>query len=464
MSSQVSSYYSSIRKYLTVRSLSFLVFVGGVLLALGLALIPHNTYAIDYIKSESVPSSVSLKMGCNTVNSFSGIVAVGPRGSITGADNNPGGCGYYIDSNYQLSWRDGVSGGISFDNTGLKTSSSVSSYLSRSLDNDDYLNKNFRSSVSQIKSSIFSAEFAPVPIQNFSTQYGSELFISAIKWYDGLIYSHLVPQITTGYNTNLDSNQDTIFVKDSYDHTIYTCGSPSKYINDFIYADLDIKLNSDLEDYCYIISYLPQYSYAYELNDIYFSITDWVMEKIDQNLGGFQQFEIGLGNSVGSSTFPKLNYIALSPAYTKNNTYTDNLIENLYSIRYKCLNQECVDQSQDKVNTLYTDHINGMSSYEFSANPAGSWFDVFSGLSVLNPFNIVFQSFTNSQCVNIPIIAGMLSVNNTQYCSWWGGNIRQILTPVFTISSVILLFGFVIHWLRDGDRPIFNSSQFKGGK
>lgn len=67
-----------------------------------------------------------------------------------------------------------------------------------------------------------------------------------------------------------------------------------------------------------------------------------------------------------------------------------------------------------------------------------------------NPFAPIFDSFTNQQCVNIPTIAGWLHLNNSQYCSWWSQSIRDTLTPAFGIFSTMILFGFIIHWLRDG--------------
>ena len=119
--------------------------IGGVLSVLALAFIPNSAYAdIDYNAQEvnttdynvvRITPYASTPYGCNTVVSDGGITAIGPRGSITGADDNPSGCGYYIghgsDNDGQLTWRtSAASGSINFD----------------------YISKNFRNIVSQVSS------------------------------------------------------------------------------------------------------------------------------------------------------------------------------------------------------------------------------------------------------------------------------------------------------------------------
>lgn len=79
------------------------------------------------------------------------------------------------------------------------------------------------------------------------------------------------------------------------------------------------------------------------------------------------------------------------------------------------------------------------------------------GNAILNVFNFaiadpmlgLFSLFVDTTCVNIPIIAGMINVNNSQVCSPWSVSVRSILTPVFTVGGTMLLWGFVINWLRN---------------
>lgn len=61
-----------------------------------------------------------------------------------------------------------------------------------------------------------------------------------------------------------------------------------------------------------------------------------------------------------------------------------------------------------------------------------------------------FDLFTNSSCVSIPTISSWLRSNETQVCTPWTSAIRNVTTPIFTVVSSMVLFGFVIRWLRHG--------------
>ena len=67
--------------------------------------------------------------------------------------------------------------------------------------------------------------------------------------------------------------------------------------------------------------------------------------------------------------------------------------------------------------------------------------------SVFNPFLPLFSMFNVNQCVSIPTLSNMLGSSETQYCSWFNCTTRGIITPVMSIASVMLIFGFVIRWL-----------------
>ena len=92
-----------------------------------------------------------------------------------------------------------------------------------------------------------------------------------------------------------------------------------------------------------------------------------------------------------------------------------------------------------------------------------------------NPFAPIFTMFTdNSECASIPIIAGMLHSNVSSYCPWFSSSTRNILTPVIGLSSLMLIFGFLVRWLSSSSGNMFEdqtvhkwgNTQFKqkGGK
>ena len=81
-----------------------------------------------------------------------------------------------------------------------------------------------------------------------------------------------------------------------------------------------------------------------------------------------------------------------------------------------------------------------------------AWYNKFLNafnFSLLNPFQSIFNMFQNSsECHHIPIISGMLNVEDDKYCPWFPATVRQITTPVISIAATMLLFGFFISFLK----------------
>lgn len=65
-----------------------------------------------------------------------------------------------------------------------------------------------------------------------------------------------------------------------------------------------------------------------------------------------------------------------------------------------------------------------------------------------NPFSPILDMFSSNQCVNIPTIAQWIHSSTSQYCSWWSQSVRQVATPIFGLGSSMLLFGFIVRWLK----------------
>ena len=92
-------------------------------------------------------------------------------------------------------------------------------------------------------------------------------------------------------------------------------------------------------------------------------------------------------------------------------------------------------------------------------NAEADWFNSLLNLfnfNALNPFAPLFNMFTNnSQCASIPIIAGMLHAEETTYCPWFSASVRDVLTPVLSISAIMLIFGFFVRWLSSSSGNMF---------
>ena len=58
-------------------------------------------------------------------------------------------------------------------------------------------------------------------------------------------------------------------------------------------------------------------------------------------------------------------------------------------------------------------------------------------------------------CASIPNLASMLHSNETQVCAFFPSTVRDILTPVFVLASMMLVFGFVVRWLGSSSGNMF---------
>lgn len=84
------------------------------------------------------------------------------------------------------------------------------------------------------------------------------------------------------------------------------------------------------------------------------------------------------------------------------------------------------------------------------------------GFNFINPFAPLFEMFSNNNsCANIPTIAGMIHAENSQICPWFDSTTRNIVTPVFGIASMMLVFGFAVRWLGARSGNMFEDS-FEG--
>lgn len=121
----------------------------------------------------------------------------------------------------------------------------------------------------------------------------------------------------------------------------------------------------------------------------------------------------------------------------------------------------------DSFNTDINGNIWGINNGEPTGESDISWFDSFINLFNFSipsqPLGLVLGGFTNQEsCASIPIIAGMIHSNETQVCPWFSAETRAITTPVLTLFSGFLVFGFIIHWLGSSSGNFLEDSGTHG--
>lgn len=156
--------------------------------------------------------------------------------------------------------------------------------------------------------------------------------------------------------------------------------------------------------------YFTEYPYD-TVNDVYI---------INNSIAFFQQFEY-----LGADT--NLSFQV--------QVYTDSIFSSSGD-------GENIEDALYRENEIINQHINDAQSAAGLLS--------FSGFNVPWIFSAWFNLFINNDCVNIPILAGMLHTNNSQVCSpWYGSGVREILTPIFSMLASLLAFGFVVRWLSN---------------
>lgn len=64
----------------------------------------------------------------------------------------------------------------------------------------------------------------------------------------------------------------------------------------------------------------------------------------------------------------------------------------------------------------------------------------------------------NNSCASIPTISSMIHSDESQVCPWFDSSIRNIVTPVLGLSSMMLVFGFAVRWLGSSSGNLFEDS------
>lgn len=129
----------------------------------------------------------------------------------------------------------------------------------------------------------------------------------------------------------------------------------------------------------------------------------------------------------------------ITPLITQNNT-----IINQNNTTNELLEQQ-TQQQQDQYVAEKQEESDREEQGQDDADEMAGIFN-FSIPFILQP---LFAGFTDANsCVQIPTLASWLHTEQTEFCPFFPANIRTVLTPILQISGSLLLFGFLVSWLK----------------
>lgn len=273
--------------------------------------------------------------------------------------------------------------------------------------------------------------------------------------YTLFLYTFTSPTGTTGFVPNFVSNltvydingndiSDTAYLDSTYKQEIikkikksvnYSCGNPVGQTP--IPDEFDTSTFTD--DSCFVTFVVPT-SPNYQVQMSQFTF-----------IGASEDYQVKLedGNNIDRW---RLSMFQITDSYKSMSTnWNNDLKHSLPVLQYLAPQTEVDgDYLMNFAETLFANHDYNMTNRGTPPNHSiyQNWWDVFT-ISFTFPFQNLFTSFTDNNCVDIPIIAGMLHSSNTRYCTWWSSSVRNILTPVITMASLMLATGFAMRWLSE---------------
>lgn len=180
-------------------------------------------------------------------------------------------------------------------------------------------------------------------------------------------------------------------------------------------------------------------------------------------------FNIYVGNGLSINSRKSLaNYVnCVNNSFCLESPIQNNVMANdivlrgidYYASATDALNQQILNQEKEQTNALKQQTQQQKDQYDRnkaeeqnrenqgkdSSNQLKGLFNI----QAINPFSAIFNLFQpQNSCVRIPIISSWLRISNLQICPWFPATVRNTLTPVFGVSSIMVLFGFVVRWLR----------------
>lgn len=108
-----------------------------------------------------------------------------------------------------------------------------------------------------------------------------------------------------------------------------------------------------------------------------------------------------------------------------------------------------INQLGDTMEDIHDDEKNTINNAVGDAESDANSIDT-SGWSLTNPFTSWLALFGDNKCADIPTIAGWINSNETRICTPWSDSVRSGVTPIFSVLSTTLIFGFIVRWLKQG--------------
>ena len=192
----------------------------------------------------------------------------------------------------------------------------------------------------------------------------------------------------------------------------------------------------------------------------YITFADCTTNLITLSSTGYKQLEFSCSGNLATNYVYFLPFLAIHGGTTEYVFQTDDT--------WRFASMFLVTDNDDTPGTPFNSELTGggtiIGSDEYIISENAGTEDWFSSLTSLfsfdfiNPFAPIFNLFNNDSCVQIPTLASMLHSNETEVCPWFDSTVRNITTPVLGLSSMMLVFGFVVRWLGSSSGNMFTDS------
>lgn len=173
----------------------------------------------------------------------------------------------------------------------------------------------------------------------------------------------------------------------------------------------------------------------------YFDFTCSLTVPIDSSFSGHT---LTFGSGLSSS----------SPIWSSSSNFKDIVFDNITVVTNNDFTPADHSFQNFEISSISEDIIPGWAGGTYFPNIVTNGFDWSESLKNLfgfnfsNPFQPIFSMFSpDSNCASIPTLAGMLHSEESTVCPWFSSETRSILTPVLSLASMMLLFGFAVRWL-----------------